>query len=57
LGLYSVLLRLYLKRTGHKNIEQEDKRHKRVGLKQLKSSENKVTTSGEMNGKRGQEKM
>ena len=35
---------------------QEDKRHKSVGLKPMKSSENKVTTSGEMNGKRGQEK-
>jgi len=53
LGLYSVLLRLYLKITGHKNIEQEDKGHKRIGLKHMKSSENKVTMSGEMNGKRG----
>ena len=54
--VYVVLLRLYLKRTGHKNVGQEDKMHKRAGLKPMKSSENKVTMSGEMNGKRGQEK-
>jgi hypothetical protein len=37
-------------------MEQEDRRYKRVGLKHMKSSENKVRMSGEMNGKRGQEK-